>query len=106
VYLTCELEAEIKRLSAMILQARCIYCGEIIGVPLDENESDAMKQAHIELCDKHPLFQARAEIAALRAKLDAVCEAGEGLSQVDYTPLAEWDALESAIAAARAGGGE
>ena len=71
--------AEIERLSEMILQARCIYCGLILttGVPSNEDESDSLKRTHIEVCEKHPLALARAEVASLRAKLAAVCGAAE-----------------------------
>ena len=60
------------------------------------------------------LRDARADLAALRTKLDKVCEAGEYLLDANRTVNIyandEWrtrrGALEAAIAAARAGGGE
>jgi len=60
------------------------------------------------------LLDARAEIDALRAKLDKVCDAGEYLLDANRTVNIyandEWrtrrGALEDAITAARAGGGE
>ena len=51
-------------------EARCIYCGEVVGTgdPDDQDALDCLKKQHVDKCPKHP-------IATLRARLEKVCEA-------------------------------
>ncbi len=64
------LTAEVERLSALLYGARCIYCGWVAS-PESRNQDigDAELQAHIEVCEKHPVRQLRANLEAAQTAL-------------------------------------
>ena len=65
------LVAEVKRLTEMISNAEehppsvCIYCGHFY----EANAPDDVLKQHVEVCLKHPLVKARAEVMRLRDEL-------------------------------------
>ncbi len=65
--------------------SRCIYCGqEFTHDPHDQEAADEPKKAHILVCESHPLRQAKAENATLRAELQAAqAEAAQLRGTVD-----------------------
>jgi len=70
--------------------SRCIYCGqEFTHDPHDQEAADEPKKAHILVCESHPLRQAKAENATLRAELQAAqAVVREWIAAVaDYHPL-------------------
>jgi hypothetical protein len=67
-----DLEAEVATLCDLLWGARCVYCGEIVAKDKQNQRiSDAELRKHVETCPKHPLAQARAEVARLTAERDA-----------------------------------
>jgi len=74
-----EARAENLRLEAWVndcqsgMYINCVYCGHRYGPKEDTPVSmrDVLKQ-HIEKCPKHPLTEARAEVAKLRSEIEAL----------------------------------
>jgi hypothetical protein len=65
-----EAHLEIARQRALLYGARCIYCDFTVSPEVcNQDLGDQVLREHIAQCDKHPLRQARQEIARLSALL-------------------------------------
>jgi hypothetical protein len=84
----CGHEAEIERLTGLLMGACCVYCGFISApdVPNQEIGYEILK-AHIATCEKHPLTQMRRERDVTLAEVERLKQ------QVDNAERAEKEAI-------------
>lgn len=65
-------DIEIARITKLLCGATCVYCGYIAEPEvLTQDIGNDILKAHIAGCEKHPLTQARKQIATLQATLEA-----------------------------------
>lgn len=105
-----QLQAEIKRLDQLLYGARCVYCNEIIGQDQENQDiGDLQLQAHIEVCEKHPVAKYKAQLQAvteerdnLRLRIKAVDAEHDDMARQKHKSIAAFQEIESQLAYAKA----